>query len=159
MAHLHEGVNTPSFPQWTFFLCDLLSLSTPHWPVDSSIPLTSTLPQVHRFSGLLTLWLEAMPGTFLAYPGNTLQHPHTPSHGASCQWRLDTQVPRGEPTPRCQFGLHISASPCPCGTVLQWSWPQSSPLQPCCTILTTHKGRGRHQVLHSLLPGELGKGN
>lgn len=70
-----------------------------------------------------------------------------------------TQVPRGEHTPRCQFGLHISASPCPCGTVLQWSWHQSSPLQPCCTIVTRHKGRGRHQVLYSLLlPRELGKG-
>jgi len=106
-------------------------------------------------------------------PGLSWEHSSAPSH--SLPWSLSveaglfslrglshpahTQVPRGEHTPRCQFGLHISASPCPCGTVLQWSWPQSSPLQPCCTILTTHKGRGRHQVLHSLLlPGELGKG-
>lgn len=44
----------PSFPQWTLFLCDL-SLSTPHWPVDSSILWNNTLPQVHGFSGLIHL--------------------------------------------------------------------------------------------------------
>lgn len=68
------------------------------------------------------------------------------------------QVPRVEHTLGCQFGPYFCflLSPWYSSSVVLAT---PSPLQPCCTFLSRHKGRGRPQVLHSLLlPGELGKG-
>ena len=63
---LHKGRNTPFCPQWTLFLCGLLSHFTSCWPVDSSILWNnSSLPRPRTqwthplVRTLLTLWLEA----------------------------------------------------------------------------------------------------
>lgn len=110
-----------------------------------------------------------MPGTFLAYPGDILQHPHPTSHGASYQWRLKFSHSEASSCPYQVFRVSIlldaslvSTFLLPPILVVHSSValaPVQFPVQPFCTIQTGYKGKDRHQVLHSLLlTGELGKG-
>lgn len=130
--------------------CDL-SLSTSHWLVDSTILWNSSPPlpspwiqwthRVWRFSS--HCW-KLMPGTLLLGSSwehsSTLHPPHmeTPGPPIGRGWTL---TPRSHSC-LCQglstllvasFGLHISAFPCPHGTIFQWFWPAQL-MQPCHTI-------------------------
>lgn len=155
VAQPTQGWSTPSCPQWTFFLCGLLSPFTPHWPVDSFILWNNSPPPppgpwiqwTHPFVGWRTHAVagsRCLEHSSQAPPGNTSQHLHAPSHGASCQWRLDSShsevsflpMPRTEHTPGCQFGLHISAFLSLWCSSVALTLP--IPLQPCRTSLTGH---------------------
>lgn len=154
---LYEGGSAPSCPQWTDLplwsslplhptlasglVC---SVEFPHPTPRSTDSVDSSVCGEDAYCG----W-QLTPRTLL--PVCSWEHfaAPSPSHGASCPWRLDsshsevspppcTQVPRTEHTPGYHFGLHISASPVPvvqffCGLALP------IPLQPCCTILTRHR--------------------
>lgn len=103
---LHKGRNTPFCPQWTLFLCGLLYLSTPRWPVDSSILWNSFSPMsTDSVDSSVRTTPHAVAGSRCleyfsqAHPGNIPQHLLPPSRGASCQWGLGSVTQRPHPCP------------------------------------------------------------
>lgn len=166
---LHKGGSTPFCPQWTLFLCGLLSPFTPHWPVDSSIlwnnphPTPRSMDSVDSsmWGGGLMPWLEVdawntPPGLLLG----TLLSTFTLPPVEPPVWRLDSShsevsslpMPRTEHTPGCQFGLHISASPS------LWYSSSVALTLPIPLQYQSHRTQGKRQTLGTALIAPWGVG-